>query len=276
MRKHFVLFFILLLIPLTALIEAGAVRADVLSAVFPAEPESLDPHKSIDPGAWTYIYPCYQRLTALKDDSIKPVPSLAVTWRISDDGAMYTFVLKQGLSFSDGIPVNARAVRSSFQRAVNLGLVGKLYFPDLLDVQELGPYTVRFILKQPSSSFLRALAFAGSSIVSPSALEHPPDYLDRHTQGSGPYELKEWLPGEKISLTSRRNQAITPSFKRFDALIEPESNKRMNMLADGRVRIAGGLAPDELNSVSTRSGLIVYRNTGFTSTFLAFNCQRPC
>ena len=64
-------------------------------------------------------------------------PGLAESWEVSDDGLTYTFKLKQGVTFHDGTPFNADAVKFTYDRVVegrNLTAAGKEVDPETVIV----------------------------------------------------------------------------------------------------------------------------------------------
>jgi len=254
---------------------ADAIKAEEMIMAISTEPATLDPHRNLDPKIWMLIRPCYQRLTAFKPGSIEVQPDLAVTWRKSEDNRLYTFVLNQGHTFSDGSPVNAETVRLSFLRALALGVAGSGSFPFLVDVQVLGPYTLRFVLSRPFPAFPAALAAGPASIVSPGPAGHSSTYLDRRTLGSGPYQLSEWVPQNQISFQARPDLPASPKIKRVTVLVEPDSAKRLDLLEKGKVHLALDLAPDQWGSLETIPTLTQASVAGCTWVYLHLNDQRP-
>src|SRR5690349_2537056 len=67
---------------------------------------SLDPAKASDQQGFTVIGMLYGGLVKL-DESLLVAPSLAESWTVSDDGLVYTFTLRDGITFSDGTPITA-------------------------------------------------------------------------------------------------------------------------------------------------------------------------
>lgn len=249
----------------------GALRAENLGLAFPKAPDTLDPHRCLDPWAGTFIFACYQRLVEYQGATDDLAPSAAVTWRISDDRTIYTFVLKKGLTFSDGRPLDAAAVSTSFSRAYRVGDRFSKYFPYLKAIELIGPYTFRFKLARPDPSFLHALASVPASIVSPTASLHPPDYLDHRTLGSGLYQMEGADPGSGWTIAARQDLGSSPAVKSFQVVFEPRPEKRLDLLKQGRVQVAadiGELPPE-------KGGVTVKSINGPAVGYLAFNTSRP-
>ncbi|MEW6262991.1 MAG: ABC transporter substrate-binding protein [Thermodesulfobacteriota bacterium] len=267
----------LVIFSLTYCILSPAVPAWTAGLVVAAlqEPASLDPHQDLDPYAWTYIFPCYQRLVGFKARSTEPAPSLAATWRVSDDGRLYTFIIKEGFTFSDGKPVNAEAVRFSFSRATRLNRAGPAAFPYLSGLEVLGPNTIRFHLDRPWPAFPAALATAPASIVSPGIQDQPPGFLDRRSLGSGLYTVKDWRAGREIVLEARTDLVSRPRIDRLQTLLVSRQDQLREMLCDGRVDLALNLDQDTVLLIKDEPRLEVQTAATCHIHFLALNVRRP-
>ena len=89
----------------------------------------LDPAVSSDNYDWRQIYPSYDRLVKYKvvngEGSTEVEPMAAESWSISPDGMVWTIKLRKGITFDDGTPLDARAVKFSFEMGVNgLSIIG--------------------------------------------------------------------------------------------------------------------------------------------------------
>lgn len=82
------------------------------------EPGTLDPAFIADAGDVQFLLQVYAGLTRL-DENGEPYPSLAEGWTVSDDARTYTFRLREGLTFSDGEPLDASDVRRSWLRLLD-------------------------------------------------------------------------------------------------------------------------------------------------------------
>ncbi|MEQ8292940.1 MAG: ABC transporter substrate-binding protein, partial [Roseovarius sp.] len=85
--------------------------ADVLIVGQIAEPKSLDPAAVTAVNDFRILVNLYEGLTRYKDGTLQPEPALATDWEISEDGTVYTFTLREGVTFHDGTPFNAEAVK---------------------------------------------------------------------------------------------------------------------------------------------------------------------
>src|SRR5579872_6587777 len=133
----------------------------------------------------------------------KFMPGLAEKWDISPDATVYTFNLKQGVTFHDGTPFNAAAVKFTLDRVVDPATkAGQSH-------DQLGPYdhteivddyTVKVVMKQPYAPLLTNMnGYLG--IVSPTAVQKMglADFA-RHPVGTGPFMFKEWVNTDHVTL----------------------------------------------------------------------------
>jgi peptide/nickel transport system substrate-binding protein len=105
-------------------------------------------------------------------------PYFARSWEVSDDGLVYTFHLHQGFTFPSGAPVDAAAVKYSFERVLAMNGCGAFFlldgFYDPFLIQEItivDDYTVRIRLAIPNPSILENWAQPAASIVDPTVVE---------------------------------------------------------------------------------------------------------
>lgn len=92
---------------------------------------------------WSQIYETLVRL----DTELNEVPCLAASWEPGEGGKVWTFKLRQGVKFHDGIPFTAAAVLYSYVERADV--IKRKIIP-LESVEALDDYTVRFTLSQPA------------------------------------------------------------------------------------------------------------------------------
>ncbi|HEY8013144.1 MAG TPA: ABC transporter substrate-binding protein, partial [Dongiaceae bacterium] len=109
---------------LLAPVPAQATQPDELVIGKSGDPDTLDPAVTVTNNSWTATYPAYERLLKFKvvdgKGSTEVEGDLAKSWSASDDGKTWTFVLGDGHVFADGSPLNAAAVKFSFDRVIKV------------------------------------------------------------------------------------------------------------------------------------------------------------
>lgn len=184
------------------------------------DPPTLDPALVADEESAFLVRQLFRGLVSLRTD-LSVVPDLAQTVEISADRKTYTFHLLPGLRFQSGKPLQAQDVKYSLERALDPALVaargGALpavaYLgaiagaPDriagratvLTGVQVVDDTTLRIELSRADQDFLQALALPSASVVRQADVARGADWW-RAPDGSGPFALSQWAPGERIVL----------------------------------------------------------------------------
>jgi peptide/nickel transport system substrate-binding protein len=167
-----------------------------------AEPLGLDPLTSYSVGDVSVMAQVYDPLVFVDGDR-KIHAGLATSWEQSSDAKMFTFELRQGVTFHDGTPFNAEAVKFNFDRlgdpTLNTGQTS-VYFGQYLSTEVLDPYTVRVSFSAPHPNFIMSLGTLTAGIASPTAVAKEGADYGKHPVGTGPFMFSEWLPGTKIVL----------------------------------------------------------------------------
>lgn len=139
-----------------------------------------------------------------EDGSI--VPWIAEEWKVSDDQLTWTFTLKPGLEFTDGTPLDAKAVSDNFEfwQAGGNGTVQAHIGDYYSSSRAIDAKTLEVKLSDPFTPFLSALSQGYFGIQSPTALETRTEAENCQAPiGSGPFTVGEWKRGQ--SITFNRN-----------------------------------------------------------------------
>jgi peptide/nickel transport system substrate-binding protein len=172
-----------------------------LTVVFPAnqEPASLDGH--IDPFQSTWLLNSFvaDPLVVLDADG-KHKPALALSWEVTPDGRSWTFRLRPGVTFQDGTPFNAAAVKYNIERVLAPATASKQLASDIGPVRSIDvidDLTVRLNYDTPWVTLLDALRRA--PIWSPTAAERfGLAEFQRNLVGAGPFTLGEWVKNDRM------------------------------------------------------------------------------
>jgi peptide/nickel transport system substrate-binding protein len=162
------------------------------------QPGTFDPHIGASSELGIPLRSVYDTLVYRDPDSLEFVPGLATSWTISPEGLIYTFALRQGVTFHDGTPFNAQAVAANLDRITNpvtasqkaLSLLGSYAGYEIAD-----DYTIRILLSEPFSPLLDSLSQVYLGIASPTALaEYTNERYQFHQVGTGPFEFVQRPP----------------------------------------------------------------------------------
>ncbi|HTG10635.1 MAG TPA: ABC transporter substrate-binding protein, partial [Candidatus Eisenbacteria bacterium] len=198
-----------------------------------------------DPAEVVGVLTPFWVLTAMHDALVKPMPgnlmtpSLAESWKVSPDGRVYDFKLREGLKFHNGDPFTSEDVRFSFHRAKG----SKVLQEKVRDVEIAGPYRVRFHLHEPWPDFMTfygTYATGAGWIVPKKYMEQVgPDGFKKNPVGLGPYKFVSNNPGIELVMEAYEGYwRKMPSVKRLVYKSVPEATTRMAMLKRGEVDLA--------------------------------------
>ncbi|MTJ05192.1 MAG: ABC transporter substrate-binding protein [Sediminimonas qiaohouensis] len=186
---------------------------DVLIVGQIAEPKSLDPAAVTAVNDFRILVNVYEGLTRYKDGTLQPEPALATDWEISEDGTVYTFNLREGVTFHDGTPFNADAVKFNFDRMLDENhpyhdtgpFPLAFFFSAVEETEVVDDMTVRFTLDAPYAPFLSNLAYPTGLIVSPEAVMADGENFGRNPVGTGPFKFVEWQSNERVVVDRYEN-----------------------------------------------------------------------
>lgn len=162
---------------------------------------STDPFAEIGTNPWQLLRQVYEGLVSL-DNEYNPIPMLAESWDVSEDGLVYTFHLRDDVLFHNGAPMTSADVvysldyyRANATRASQLANVAT--------VAAVDDTTVAVTLSQPQANFL---ALLGQPIVIPVVPSGSADGdgLVNDPVGTGPFTVDDF---------SNENRAV---LERFD------------------------------------------------------------
>jgi len=172
------------------------------------EPTALDAvlgRSGVDAYFWHQIYD--QLVDANKDLTPRVETSLATSWKISKDPDAITFELRKGVSFHDGTPFNAEAVKFNIQRILDpvTAATPRASLTVIESVDVLDTHRVRFNLKRPWGAGLNMLADRGGVLNSPAKiLELGRDYA-WNPAGTGPFKVDKVIVGTMVHMVRNEN-----------------------------------------------------------------------
>lgn len=195
--------------------QIARAQADPGTLTIPASPNDFDPHSQYDYNSVVAIRGMYEGLIALKGSATDEYEGLiAESWESNDDQSVWTFHLREGVTFQDGSPCDAEAVVASYGRLLSMqkgawNVVGR-FVKDPAQITAPDPRTVVFDLGQPQPLFEAAMAATyGPQVVNAKvAMEHEVDgdmgnaWMSTSPEGAGtgPYRLVSFEPNSATVL----------------------------------------------------------------------------
>ena len=183
-----------------------------LRIALPADAAFFNANQGPAPGLVAYwlSHSIYNSLLTLTPPpELKIVPELAKSWEVLDEGRTYIFHLEEGVKFHDGTDFDAQVAKWNFDRILNSEVKSWVqpYYEEIDQVEVVDKYTLRVRMKEPSGALPMALAgyFQGIPMVSPKGVEKYGDDWKRHPIGTGPFIMKEWIPGTHVLLEKNPN-----------------------------------------------------------------------
>lgn len=262
----------------------GARDPKSLVVLVDASVENLDPATNIE---WAYgLRPVYETLTELEGtDTLKVKPALAESWEASEDHSSWTFRLVEGVTFHDGTPCNASAVKEAVTRMIlhPAGLAGtwQLEDPDNQMVV-LDERTIRFDLGEPRPFFDRQVSSQyGFWIASPTAArdnstgddDMGSEYLQSNPVGTGPYILESLNPGQDATFAANsayRAGWDKPHFNRVITKTIPVSSNRRQLLETGEADLTLAMEPEDMVALREDDRFNFSDSPTFTIQYVAF------
>ena len=186
-------------------LSAGAAFAQQanISIGMVLEPPNLDPTAGAAAAIDEVVYAnIFEGLTRFGPDGAVN-PGLAATWDISEDGTVYTFALRPGVTFHDGTTLTADDVVFTLDRARAEGSTNAQpgLFANIVSAEAVDELTLRVTLDGPDGAFLFDMAWGDAVIVAPESAESNAT----NPIGTGPFRFANRIEGDRIELV--RNDA---------------------------------------------------------------------
>lgn len=258
-----------------------------------SDPPTLDPALTQDATSAGYIVEMFSGLVTIGQD-LKIVPDLAKEWKVSPDGKTYTFTLRDDAKFHDGKPVTAKDFKYSIERACDRktgSVVADTYLGDIVGcrdkltgkaqevsgVKAVDDKTLAITIDAPKQYFLAKLTYPTAFVVDEKNVTGGGRNWTAKPNGTGPFKLQEYTPGQRIVLTRNDNYYgdPKPSLKEIDYMLAGGSG--MIMYENGELDIIG-VGPNDIERVldpsnSLNKELVV--NEDLSTSYVAFNVNKP-
>jgi len=249
------------------------------------DPDTLDLHQTSNSASSTVFGKINAPVLVFQDFDKQYKPWLAEKIDVAPDNTTVTFTLRQGVKFTNGDPVDAAAMKYTFERLQQIGTKSTLYevAKNFTSIEAVDARTVRIKLGTPQATLLHDLQTAYGGILSPKAVQAAGDNYGRQPVGSGPYKLESWKSGQEVILARNPDFAWpesyyknkgAPYFERISYRVIPEAATRQQLFEAGEIDVLG-LTAANANQYDNDKRFKVYKSNSASLAYLGFNCQRP-
>lgn len=255
------------------------------------EPRGLDPHRQVFWETYRVSRHIFEPLVGedLTATTGVPglVPVLATKWEHSDDGRVWTFQLREGVTFHDGSPFDAAALDKNVRRVWDRDYEffdqesagrARVWFDNLRAARPTGSHSYTFEFDKPFHGFPRILAQSMYTLPvgNPAVWEKFGNngFAD-HPEGTGPYRFGSRAIGDRIVL--QRNDNYWGTRPRPDTLtfrVIPNNQTRVASLLNGEVDLVSYVPPDDVDTLEN-VGFNVPEGTGAELVYFSFNRRNP-
>jgi len=239
-----------------------------------SDPVTLDPALMASFFELAVAFNLHEPLLHMTPD-MKIEPGLASAEQV--DPVTYRFTLKPNLTFHDGTPLDAAAVKANFERMMDPATASprRTELGPLDTVEVTGPQTFTIKLKAPFAPFLQVVAVRAGMMVSPTAVKALGADFASKAVGAGPYKLVSWTKNSELVLER------FPGYWRGPSSIErivfrpiPDETVRLANLRSGTVQLVDGVPAQAVAGLSREANITLKQSPGLGFNAFSLNCTR--
>lgn len=236
---------------------------------------------------WYVTRQVYDSLVYQNPDTKEIEPWLAESFSSNDDATEFTFNLRDDVTFSDGTALTAETVKANFDdvKAAGAASSAAAYLASYTGTDVTDEHTAVVHFSKSNASFLSSAATVTLGLISDKSLEVP--FEDRaqgtNISGSGAFTLESYTKDQSTVITKRDGYAWAPEafdntagahLDKVTFKVVPESGNRTGGLSSGQIDVAGGIAPNDIDTVAASSTIVERANPG-TVFGVYFNESNP-
>lgn len=241
---------------------------------------TLDIHRTTGTTAYEISFAVQERMLAYNADLIA-TPLLMDSWTVSNDGLQWSFKLRDGIKFHNGVPLTAEHAVKSWSRWAERDNYGSIIFGFVDDVAATGNLTFTVDMVEPTALVLEGMARIGGygPVIMPPEMYNIPAAEGAEVMiGTGPYEFVEWVPGDHLLV--QRYEDYSPAnsvasfmagrkdafFDTVDYVVIPDENAKIAALEVGQIDlISRGIPGDIVDTLGANPDLEIRIATNSSS-----------
>ena len=282
----------------------NAIEDKILHFGLGSEPQYLDPHLASSVSAHNVIIALIEGLVSEDPKTLKPLPGVAESWDISEDGLLYTFHIRKNAKWSNGDPVTAHDFVYSYRRILNPNLASQYasmlhglknarkYHEEGLKWEEakvgavaINNHTLQLTLENPTPYFLELLNHYSWFPAHPPTIKKFDAFEKQGTPwtrpgnyvGNGPFILSEHKVNSVIEVKKNPNywDAETVSLEaiRFYPIESADTEERA--FRSGFLHLTQTVSPDRIDFLKQNHPEVIHFEPYLGTYFYRFNLEEP-
>ena len=223
------------------------------------------------------VYETLVRYNPGSEELVTPV--LATDWEANPGSTRWTFTLRDGVKFHDGTPLTAAAVKSSIERTMKLGQGAAFIWDAVKSIEAPDDQTVVFNLKYATPLDLVASAGYGAYVFSPQCVKGKKSawFNAGNDCGSGPYQIKNYEPGERVVLEAFEDYWggwDEGQFQDVVLQVVEDPALRQQMIEAGDADFTYDIPIDNLPRLEENADVRVVSNPAYQNLLAFFNTRK--
>lgn len=261
----------------TGPVERGGDATVALSTAY----DTLDPHVTALVDSFTVSRNVAETLLR-PGAEVEYLPGLATKWSVDSGGAV-DLTLREGVTFADGTPFNAEAVKFNLDRIVDpetKSAVGRDFIggANYTGTEVVGRYRVRITYKTPYGAVLAGLASPALSMLSPTAIKSNKPDPAKQPVGTGPYVVKT-VSKTEVVLEKRDDYNGPGKAGNLDSItfrFTTEPSTRLGLLESGQAQMAREIPPQDAGRLKgSGADVLVIEHAGSPRSFYLNTAAPP-
>ena len=257
---------------LVMLLATLALAQGRLTTAISSNPPTLDPQKTFNGYSFAITNQVYETLFRVTPaGEIEGL--LAASWEFVDPSTL-RITLRDGITFTDGTPLDAAAVKASLERLLDPATAapGRFVVSAIDSVEVVDATTVDILTGEPFAPLLAHLAHPVAAIV---PVAHGDD-LARNPVGSGPFTFVSWEQSNQLLLKANADYwGGVPAIEEVLYRIIPEVSTQVIELRSGGLDIIFNIPPDAFEALEADTSVDTTAYLGWGSTMLGMNTVNP-
>jgi peptide/nickel transport system substrate-binding protein len=227
---------------------------------------------------------CYETLTIYNPPGSAEMlsPGLATSWESNEDATVWTFHIREGVTFHNGDPLNAQAVKDAID-ATYAGYAGAAYiWWPLVDIVVLDEYTVQFNLFTPANvDMIASSMYAAWIYNAPVHAEKGTEWLNEgNCVGTGPYTIESYEGRTRLVMTRYDDYwgGWDDTKNQFDKVVFEvvyDANVRQQMIESGVADMVQSIPVDNYEALEANPDIVLSSTSVFANDYAYFNTAKP-